>query len=300
MEAIIAKHFKPDKVEEFNKRFSLVKDLANNRFTSPEEIYEAHPDLITPQQAQGIWKNYNEAKVQKGGLQVVSAQMANDLLSPTISKALNLLLGIFIPEVRIPIKVGLGFIFILSYIEKLPGIGALVASALDITATILPVWAVSLQNLIPPLVALIPLPYMNFAGMFLGYIFSAVLLFMAIMIGISRKQFGSAIEATAGLIPVFGPTLMNGVKSVNVTAAKLNARRIQVVEQFTALVNQIIQTATQAGEETKASLQGLLTEAVRASGPPQPVPAQQAGKRFSRRTRKSSKWKTRRTKSRKH
>jgi len=88
---------------------------------------------------------------------------------------------------------------------------------------------------------------------------------------------------------------MNGVKSVNVTAAKLNARRIQIVDQFTTLVNQIIETATQVGQETKASLQGLLTEAVRASGPPKV-----GGKRFSRRTRKSSKWTTRRTKSRKH
>jgi hypothetical protein len=136
---------------------------------------------------------------------------------------------------------------------------------------------------------------MNFAGMFLGYIFSAVLLWLAIMIGISRKQFGSAIEATAGLIPVFGPTMMNGVKSVNVTAAKLNARRIQIVDQFTLLMNQIIQTVKEVSEETKTSVQGLIKEAVSASGPPKV-----GGKRFSRRTRKSSKWKTRRTKSRKH
>ncbi len=50
------------------------------------------------------------------------------------------------------------------------------------------------------------------------------------MIGVSRQQFGSAVEATAGLIPVVGPTAMNWVSKANFTAAKLNMRRKKVME----------------------------------------------------------------------
>lgn len=50
------------------------------------------------------------------------------------------------------------------------------------------------------------------------------------MIGVSRQQFGSAVEATAGLIPVVGPTAMNWVAKANFTAAKLNMRRKKVME----------------------------------------------------------------------
>ena len=51
--------------------------------------------------------------------------------------------------------------------------------------------------------------------------------------GISRQQFGSAVEATAGLIPVVGPTAMSWVSKANFTAAKLNMRRKKVMESVT-------------------------------------------------------------------
>ena len=37
-----------------------------------------------------------------------------DFISPATSAAIDGLLGIFIPEVRLPIKTALGFVFILS------------------------------------------------------------------------------------------------------------------------------------------------------------------------------------------
>ncbi len=81
-----------------------------------------------------------------------------DFISPATSAAIDGLLGIFIPEVRLPIKTALGFVFILSYIESLPIFGQLVAAALDITAAMLPVIAVNFQNFTPVVVGLIPIP----------------------------------------------------------------------------------------------------------------------------------------------
>lgn len=100
------------------------------------------------------------------------------------------------------------------------------------TAAVLPIIAVNLQNFTPLVIGLIPIPYANFIGIAIGYCFSAFFLWLAILLGISRQQFGSAVEATAGLIPVVGPTAMNWVAKANFTAAKLNARRKKVMESI--------------------------------------------------------------------
>jgi hypothetical protein len=283
MEAIVAKHFKPEKVAEFNTRFALVKDLANKVFTSPKEIYAKYPDLVTPEQANGIW-NKSMGDAQKGGV------TSQDLLSPAISSAIDRLLGIFIPEVREPIKFALGFVFILSYVERLPGFGSLVGAAMDITAAFLPMSAVAIQTTMPNLMALIPLPYMNFAGMAIGWVFSAVLLFMAIMLGVSRKQFGSAIEATAGLIPIVGVNAMNFVRTTNNTAAKLNDRRLMIANEFGQVVDVLKKTAAGVGEETKNALTNIVSEAKTAATPTVAVGGRK--KRFSRRQHIIRKWRT--------
>lgn len=114
---------------------------------------------------------------------------------------------------------------------------------MDITAAMLPVIAVNFQNFTPLVVGLIPLPYSNFVGIAIGYCFSAFFLWLAILLGISRQQFGSAVEATAGLIPVIGPTAMNWVSKANFTAAKLNMRRKRVMESVSetlAVVSQFV------------------------------------------------------------
>jgi hypothetical protein len=289
MEAIVAKHFKPEKVAEFKKRYALVQDIAHKNFSSPADIYSRYPELVNEEQANGIWSKMNAA--QKGGV------TSQDLLSPAISDAIDNLLGIFIPEVREPIKLGLGFVFILNYIEKLPGFGSLVGAALDVTAAFLPVSAVAIQNLLPDFMALIPLPYMNFAGMALGWMFSFVLLMMAILIGISRKQFGASIEAMAGLIPVVGPSAMNLVRTTNNTVARLEQKREMIVNEFANVVDVLKETAAGISEETRGALTDIVTEAKAAV--PQTAGAK---KRFSRRKRVSHKWlkKTRRIRSRKH
>lgn len=229
MESIVRTHL-PEQVDEFKYRWKVFDDLSHKKFSSPEALQSHFGDLFTPEQASNIWNNLQ----RKGG-----ANDEVDYLSPTVSSAIEKLLAIFIPEVRIPIKTGLSFVFILSYLEKLPMFGPLVAAAMDVTAAVLPTIAVNLQNLTPPLIGLLPIPYASFAGIVVGWMFSAFFLWMAILLGISRQQFGPAIEAMSGLIPVVGPTVMNWVAKANLTAAKLEMRRKQVAESFANLMQQI-------------------------------------------------------------
>lgn len=99
------KHF-PDKADEFQFRMGVFKDLAQRKFSSAQELQQHFGSLFTPDQAKRIYE-----KIQpRGG--VIEDEV--DFISPATSAAIDGLLGIFIPEVRLPIKTGLGFVFILS------------------------------------------------------------------------------------------------------------------------------------------------------------------------------------------
>jgi hypothetical protein len=307
MEAIVAKHFKPDKVDEFKKRLALVKDLVDKKFTTADDLHAAHSDLISRSQAENILKKTN---VQKGGV-----NGSTDFLTDTISGAITGLTSVFIPEFRAPLQLGLGVVFLLNYIEKLPMFGSIVGAALDMTAATLPITAVNIQTSVPLLFSLIPLPYMNFVGMAVGWFFSAMLLFVAIMIGVSRMQFGAAIEASAGLIPVVGTSAMNFVRTSNTTLGKLNQKRQKVVADFLEVVDVLKQTSQSVGRglsdtldnvaseakaaassTAKSALQTVVSEVKTASATPAPAPAPASvggkKKRFSRKKPMIKKWKT--------
>ena len=105
MEAVVAKHL-PDKVDEFRFRMGVFEDLMNTKFSSPDELQQHFGSTFTPTQAKNIFQRIQP----KGG--VVNDEV--DFISPATSQAIDGLLSIFIPEVRLPIKTGLGFVFILS------------------------------------------------------------------------------------------------------------------------------------------------------------------------------------------
>jgi hypothetical protein len=302
----LEKDVRPDEVKRimsmFEERSGSLQDLATKKFESPEALFShfdvKYPGLFTKEQSIGIWNKLRTT--QMGGAMVMPN--INDLLSPTISSALDALLGIFIPEVRTPIKFVLGFVFILSFIEKLPLVGPLLSAALDVASAILPTAAVALQSIVPGIFGLIPLPYASMVGLYLGWLFSAILLYFTMLIGISRKQFGDSVVAIAGMVPLFGPTLMTTVKNANVTAAKLNQNRIKIVNSFseviTAVTSALSQVGQNLGEKTKTSLTNIVQQAQTKAKMPTVVGGRR--KRLSSRKRKNSKWGTMRNKSVKH
>jgi hypothetical protein len=119
-------------------------------------------------------------------------------------------------------------VFTLSTLENSPLFGEMIGAALDVTAAALPVFASISQTQTPALVGLLPLPYASTVGLVAGWVFSFFFLFTAMLIGISRKDFSAAIEATAGMIPVLGPVAMRTVSSADRTATKLRNRAEKV------------------------------------------------------------------------
>jgi hypothetical protein len=84
--------------------------------------------------------------------------------------------------------------------------------------------ASNIQTLTPGIVGLIPVPLAGTLGIVLGWLFSLFFLWLAAVIGISRKEFAAALEATAGMVPVVGPALSRGVKAVETVGTKFYNR----------------------------------------------------------------------------
>lgn len=152
-----------------------------------------------------------------------------DALPESIKPTIDNSLWIFVPEVRDTVKQILGAFFVVGSLDKLPIFGPLIATAMDVALAYLPALAATIQNIIPNIIALAPVPYANFAGEAAGYAISAVLMFITIMTQASRGEFMGVLEGVAGLVPVFGTTLMTYVNKVNNVYQKIEARRQQIM-----------------------------------------------------------------------
>jgi hypothetical protein len=134
-----------------------------------------------------------------------------DHIAAPIKPILNVGLSIFIPGVRDTIKKIVGTAFVLGSLEQLPIFGPIIGSSLDIATTFMPTLAVTIQNILPNIIGLAPIPYAAYIGEIAGYVFASTTLFMTLMTQVTRGEFMEALEAGAGLVPVVGTTLMTYV-----------------------------------------------------------------------------------------
>jgi hypothetical protein len=211
---------------------SAYEALYKGKFNSAEDIRRSFTKdgqpLFTPEQAASVFRKIKP--IQKGGEQVDS------LLNSSIRKAIDSAAGISPPEpanpaiegtiktVQMIIRMVIPFVFILDTLENTPLFGDLVGAALDVTAATLPVIASTVQTMTPGIVGLIPIPLAGTVGILLGWLFSLWFLWLAMVIGISRKEFAAALEATSAMVPVIGPALSRGVKAVETVGTKFYNR----------------------------------------------------------------------------
>jgi len=141
----------------------------------------------------------------------------------------------------------------LDTLESIPLFGDLIGASLDVTAATLPVIASNVQTFTPALVGLIPLPLAGLVGIFLGWLFSFWFLWLAAVIGMSRKDFGAALEATSGMVPVIGPSLMRGVKAVETVGTKFYNR----ADRISASISQAYGSLMGAVENAKNTVSGM-------------------------------------------
>jgi hypothetical protein len=223
----------------FDSFMSIYRELYQKKYSSPSEIQEKFKDgnapLFTEKQANNIFNKLNS--VQTGGGR-------DSIVNESVQKLIDILAGIdtggsvdpriqqTIQSIQAFIRASLPLVFTLNTLEKSPLFGELVGSALDITAASLPIFASISQTQTPVVVGLLPLPYASTVGLVAGWLFSFFFLFTAMLIGLSRKDFSAAVEATAGMIPVLGPVAMRTVSSADRTATKLRNRAEKVYQSI--------------------------------------------------------------------
>jgi hypothetical protein len=218
---------------------SAYEALYKGKFKSAEDIRRSFTKdgepLFTPEQAASVFRKIQPFNFQKGGAPVDS------ILNTSIRNAINEAAGITPPSppnpaiqggiksMQLIVRTIIPFIFILDTLENTPLFGDLVGAALDVTAAALPVMASTIQTMTPSIVGLIPIPLAGTVGILLGWLFSLFFLWLAMVIGISRKEFAAALEATAGMVPVIGPALSRGIKAVETVGTKFYNRADKIM-----------------------------------------------------------------------
>jgi hypothetical protein len=295
---IAEKHLGPDASNAVDTMMDAYRELSSKVFKTADELRSHFLVGDKPMFSDVQAKNVFEKTRQTGGstesvvndaltsvMDLISGKTAPGPPNPAIKAA--------IATVQQAIRIMLPFVFILNTLEQSPLFGELLGAALDITSAVLPVTASSIQSSTPALVGLIPVPFAGPVGIALGWIFSFFFLWLAMVIGISRKDFASALEATAGMIPIIGGTAMKAVASFDRVSTKLanRAERIQasISEVYGNLQNTIQNVQNTVKEKTNAAINKPIS-----------LPLRTGGKRFTRRRKYKNKWRKTRHRSRRH
>ena len=317
---IVKRHVGASDADNVDRMISAYEALYKGKYKSPEDIRRSFTKdgepLFTKEQAKSVFRQIR--KGQTGGERIES------ILNTMGSSAVDMAAGITKPpppnaavqgavqSVQLFIRMIIPFVFVLDTLESVPLFGDLIGASLDVTAATLPVIASNVQTFTPALVGLIPIPLAGTVGIFLGWLFSLWFLWLAAVIGTSRKDFAAALEATSGMVPVIGPALMRGVKAAETVGTKFYNR----ADKISASISQAYGSLMSAVENAKntvssiasssnmkmpslASIKQTAIEAVKTpmaaqanaapdaqpktSFPPVPARTEKGGKRFSTR-----------------
>jgi hypothetical protein len=237
---IVKRHVGTADANNVDRMISAYEALWKGKFNSPEDIRRSFTKngepLFTPEQAASVFKKIQPT--QRGGAPVDS------ILNDSIRKGIDSAAGITPPSpsnpaiqatvktIQLWFRFIIPFLFILDTLENTPLFGDILGAALDVTAATLPVIASTIQTMTPGIVGLIPIPLAGTVGIILGWMFSLWFLWLAAVIGFSRKEFAAALEATAGMVPVLGPALSRGVKAVETVGTKFYNRADRISESI--------------------------------------------------------------------
>lgn len=284
---IAEKHLGAEAGRAVDTMMDAYKELSSRTFKTADELrsYFLQDDkpMFTEDQAKSIFEKTKKQMTGGSSESIVNdgiTSLVNIISGKTVPGPPNPAIKAAIASVQQAIRIILPFVFILNSLEKSPLFGDLLGASLDITAAFLPVAATTIQATTPAVVGLIPLPFAGTIGIGLGWLFSFFFLWLAMVIGISRQDFSSALEATAGMIPVIGSTSMKTVASFDRVTTKL-ANRVEKIQESINNVYGSLQNTL------KNSIQSVQRRPIMLP----PVPVRTGGKRFTRRKKYKSKWK---------
>lgn len=232
------------------RMLDLYKFLHSTKFSSPQElraavVQEGEP-MFSDAEALQI---FNQLKMKGGGQ---SAEFFD-----AMARKLAGYTGDWIPQ---SLK---GYLYFLKGLEQNPDQGPLVSTTLDVVAQGLPTIASTIQTLAPQLIGALPIPSAAIAGVIIGWVMSAFLLFLAIITNLSRKKFGAAFVTSIALLPVVGSSIMNAAKSFERITGKMSDRRERLVKSVNGMF----------GPAVGSTVTGFIPDLNEPPGPEEPVPS---------------------------
>lgn len=216
------------------------------------------------------------------------------------------------PYAQVVVKLLFMVLFFLSYLENIPVVGSILSAVLDVMLAGGRILIKTVQKALPPMIGLIPLPYMSMVGIVLASVFGMLVWPVLAIVSFSRQDFTSAIESYIRIVPPpMGDALADAFLDANRTVYKLNEKRVKLTEDIVGGLQTLMGVGKGLGSRVKQGAQTMVSElksissAPAAPAPEAPKPAPEAPapaptggrQRFSRKRRTNSKWKTtRRTK----
>ena len=256
---IVKRHVGASDGDNVDRMLSAYEALYKGKYRTAKDIQRSFTKdgqpLFTKEQAASVFRQIK--KNQTGGVDSIVNSMG--------SSAVDMAAGITQPappnaavqgavkSIQLFIRTIIPFVFVLDTLENVPLFGDIIGASLDVTAATLPVIASNVQTFTPALVGLIPLPLAGTVGIFLGWLFSLWFLWLAAVIGTSRKDFGAALESTSGMVPVIGPALMRGIKAAETVGTKFYNRS----DKISASISQAYGSLMGAVNNVKNTVSGM-------------------------------------------
>jgi hypothetical protein len=223
-----------------------------------------------------------------------------DWLGPSLNSFVD---NVTTPEARLAWSGLFGVVFFAKYLESIPAFGGVVSVVLEMMLLGGKMLTKTVQKALPPLVGLLPIPYASMFGLLLAAIFGMLMWPIIGIVSLSRGDFTAAIESYIRSIPPpIGDTIADLFLEGNRTVAGLNAKRIKLVNDLSSAFNAIAEGFSSVSSEVQKGFttisdtvkkQGIPIKVV--PGAPAVPPAPTGGIRFSRRVRRTKKWRMHRT-----
>jgi hypothetical protein len=206
------------------------------------------------------------------------------------------------PYAQVVVRLLFMVLFFVSYLENIPVFGSILSAILDVTLAGGRVLIKTLQKMIPPVIGIIPLPFMSIVGLAIAATVGMLLWPVIAMISFSRQDFTSAIESFLRIIPPpIGDAIADAFLDANRTVYKLNEKRKKLVEDLTTGLRSIMDVGNQAGTKIGEGAETLIAKAKEVANRPVPsvtlpkvpsvtLPKLTRGGRFSRKAHNKRKW----------
>ncbi len=138
---------------------------------------------------------------------------------------------------RIPEKFDglLWYTFILYSLEQNELIGPFLSTALDTITLSLPILADLVTDTAGELIGLAPIPYAGKLGNVIGYALSLMFVFMAVLLNMSRKHFGTAFITSLEAIPMIGDVASDGAQKFEMGAERYLQNRKRLLKTVDAV-----------------------------------------------------------------